>query len=110
MIAALRRNWLLVFTTISIAAVTVAAVLAARSGNEQEARAGACPQGQQRVKAERDREGEKAKGEAGDYESHFAGKCAPVSHPESAKDLAKFTEYASTRQGADTQAQFSKAV
>jgi hypothetical protein len=62
-----------------------------------------------RGEKEREREQDK-KGEPGDYESNFKGECAPVSHPESNRDLAKFNEYAGTRQGSDSPEQFAKAL
>ena len=112
----------------SAVAVVVVALLMS-GGGESKRTAGACPAGQRVVSengegessvliggghSERERDkGGKAradKGEAGDYESHFRGRCAPVSHPESSHDLAKFNEYASTRQGADSPGAMSKAL
>lgn len=123
---------------IAIAAAVFAVVLLTGGGDESTRTAGACPAGQRLVsetenetaagvlvggpvreseeerERERDKgEGDKDKGgehEAGDYESNFRGKCAPVRHPESSRDLAKFTEHASLRQGSDTPAAFAKAV
>src|SRR4051794_19813716 len=57
-----------------------------------------------------ERGGPGREGEPGDYESHFRGRCAPVSHPESNGDLAKFNDYASLRQGSDSPAAFARAV
>jgi photosystem II stability/assembly factor-like uncharacterized protein len=89
-------------------AVGVVAVLLG-SGGESTRTAEKCPVGQRLVRAQGD--GDKAaRGESGDYESHFRGKCAPVSHPESSKDLAKFNEYASTRQGSDSPGAFAAAL
>ena len=118
----------------AVATVAVSALLLTRGGGDSSKRAAeACPAGQLRVSdrgegessvliggpvrksdSERERERERDKGakevEAGDYESNFKGKCAPVSHPESSRDLAKFNEYAGTRQGSDTPGQFAKAL
>jgi hypothetical protein len=128
----------LLLTLAVLAAIAVSGGLLLGAHSEDSKRvADACPLGQRvvnengaesgtaliggRVKgggeAERERErarkqGGKAadRGEAGDYESHFRGKCAPVAHPESSRDLAKFNEYAATRQGADSPQAFSRAV
>ncbi|MEA2427848.1 MAG: hypothetical protein QOF37_1476, partial [Thermoleophilaceae bacterium] len=123
MIAALRasagRHRLLVLTTTALAAIAAVVGLANRA--EQRRTARGCPSGQRVVRAdlvaaEGDAEQRKAEsgkrkaGEAGDYESHFAGKCAPVSHPESAKDLARFSDFAATRQGSDSPQAFAKAA
>jgi photosystem II stability/assembly factor-like uncharacterized protein len=124
----------------TVAIVAAAALLITRGGGETTRAAAACPAGQLRVsargegessaliggpvKSEAQREHGDAdkgkakapekdkapKGEAGDYESHFRGKCAPVAHPESARDLAKFNEFAGTRQGADSPREFAKAL
>ncbi|MEA2413298.1 MAG: hypothetical protein QOC77_3859, partial [Thermoleophilaceae bacterium] len=123
------RVWLLVSLFVIAAAAVAGGLLVAGGGSGPKTAASACPAGQRiiaageespsavliggKVKAgdkagERDRG--KARGEAGDYESHFRGRCAPVTHPESSKDLAKFNEYASTRQGSDSPQAFSKAL
>src|SRR4051812_12288553 len=60
--------------------------------------------------ADGDRDAGKPEGELGDYESHFRGECAPVGHPESNRDLAKFNEEAAERQGSDTPEEFTKAL
>jgi hypothetical protein len=128
----------LLLTLAVLAAIAVSGGLLLGAHSEDSKRvADACPLGQRvvnengaesgtaliggRVKgggeAERERERERKqggkgadRGEAGDYESHFRGKCAPVAHPESSRDLAKFNEYAATRQGADSPQAFSRAV
>jgi photosystem II stability/assembly factor-like uncharacterized protein len=119
----------------AVAIVAVAALLLTRGGSDSKRTADSCPAGQRlvsergegdssvliggpvRSEAEREAEmererGEKEKkrGEAGDYESNFKGECAPVGHPESNRDLAKFNEYAGTRQGSDSPQQFAKAL
>ncbi|MEA2423298.1 MAG: hypothetical protein QOF55_2397 [Thermoleophilaceae bacterium] len=87
-------------------AVGVAALLLSGGGASKRT-ASTCPAGQIRVPAKA--EGE-ARSESGDYESHFRGRCAPISHPESSQDLAKFNEFASARQGSDSPGAFSKAL
>src|SRR4051794_32043694 len=114
----------------AVVLIAVASLLLTRGGDKSTRAAAACPAGQVRVpdreegqssvliggpvKGERDRErerdGAKDKGETGDYESNFKGECAPAGHPESSRDLAKFDEYAGTRQGADSPEQFQKAL
>src|SRR4051812_23202787 len=118
-----------------VAGAALAAVLLLRGGSDTERTASAaCPTGQRvvadnegassvliggRVKGEAEREREHGdadrdrdagKGELGDYESHFKGKCAPVSHPESNRDLARFNEEAAERQGSDPPEEFAKAL
>src|SRR3954466_3582318 len=106
--------------------IALVVVLLARGDDEKSRTAKACPAGQVRVpdreegqssvliggpvKGGKEREREKDKGELGDYESNFKGDCAPAGHPESSRDLAKFDEYAGTRQGADSPEQFQKAL
>jgi photosystem II stability/assembly factor-like uncharacterized protein len=111
------------------AAAITAVLLLGGGGSESKRTASTCPVGQRIVSgrgesassvliggrlkggAEAERERERGKrGEAGDYESHFKGKCAPVGHPESNRDLAKFNEAASTRQGSDSPREFAKAL
>src|SRR4051812_48528638 len=99
-----RNGWLFAAIAAAAAAAVISIVaLTAGSGDERSAKA--CPQGQRVVREEGDAKGDDAererekKGEPREYESHFIGKCAPVSHPESDKDLAKFNEYAAGRQG-----------
>ncbi|MDX6659506.1 MAG: hypothetical protein QOJ55_328, partial [Solirubrobacteraceae bacterium] len=107
----------LVVTIAVLVAVAAAAVLAS-GGSSARRTAGACPAGQRLVPATAEAgapAGEKArehaaKGAAGDYESHFLGKCAPVAHPESNADLFKFNDFASTRQGSDSPRAFAKAL
>ncbi len=113
----------------ALAAVAVAALLLTRGGDSSSERtASACPAGQVRIadreegassvliggqakrEGEQDKDKGKAKGEAGDYESHFKGKCAPAGHPESARDLSKFNEYAGSRQGSDSPNEFANAL
>src|SRR3954454_17740919 len=110
----------------AVVLIAVASLLLARGGDKTERAAAACPAGQVLVpdreedqssvliggpvKGEKEREREKDKGELGDYESNFKGDCAPAGHPESSRDLAKFDEYAGTRQGADSPEQFAKAL
>src|SRR3954452_7397659 len=108
-----------------VAGALAAAVLLLTGGSDSKRTAqAACPAGQRMVT---ENEGESSvliggpvkkeegeardrKGELGDYESHFRGKCAPVSHPESNRDLARFNEEAAERQGSDTPEQFAKAL
>src|SRR3954449_10308059 len=93
---------------VALAGVVAAAVLLSSGGSESRRTASAaCPAGQ-RVVPERG-EAEES-GEGGDYESHFKGKCAPVSHPESPADLERFNEAAQNRQGSDTPKEFAKAL
>src|SRR4051794_34897566 len=122
----------------AVVLIAVASLLLARGGAETERAAAACPAGQLRVpdreegqssvliggpvkseanREERERERERErdkdkgdKGELGDYESNFKGDCPPAGPPESSRDLAKFDEYAGTRQGADSPEQFQKAL
>jgi hypothetical protein len=126
----LTGRYRLLLVLVLVAAV-VAVVIALATRGDGIRTAGECPAGQKRVsekgeapssvliggrtrpEAERESESERERehsGEAGDYESHFRGKCAPVSHPESARDLAKFNEYASTRQGSDSPDAFARAL
>src|SRR4051812_21732527 len=106
----IRRGTLLALGGACVIAVGIVfAILALGSDSKSEREAGQCPQGQRIVRAEDEPNGEK-KGEPREYESHFVGKCAPVSHPESDKDLARFTEFASTRHGSDTPRKFARAV
>src|SRR4051812_2949296 len=109
-----------------VAGVAAASVLLLSGGSEKKRTAsGNCPVGQRivsenespssvliggHVKEEEQGEEHERKGELGDYESHFKGKCAPVGHPESNRDLAKFNEEAAERQGSDTPEQFAKAL
>src|SRR3954454_20633733 len=93
----------------AVVTVAVAAFPFTRGGDGSERAAATCPAGQVRVpdrgegessvliggpvKSERERERDKDRREAGDYESNFKGECAPANHPESSRDLAKFNEY-----------------
>src|SRR4051794_38423112 len=95
------------FSMVALAAVAVAVLVLTGGQHAAKTSAKACPAGQRLVSESGERED---KGEAGDYESHFRGKCAPVAHPESNRDIAKFSEFASTRQGADSPQAFAKAV
>src|SRR4051794_36328688 len=105
MIAFAGRHRLLILTLAVLAALAGTLVAAMTGGGPaKRAAAGQCPPGQrvvradieeienagsgggEREKGEREkgeRNGEKKAdaGERGDYESHFKGKCAPVSHP-----------------------------
>jgi photosystem II stability/assembly factor-like uncharacterized protein len=83
----------------------VAVLLLIGRGSEPKRTAGTCPVGQRVVRA-----GGEASAESGGYESHFQGRCAPVAHPESPEDLAKFNEAASMRQGSDSADQFAAAL
>src|SRR3954465_8367605 len=99
MIAVLRRQWWLLLI-LALLAGTAAGLIALAGAPNERGSADACPQGQQLVRGEAESRKQKAeekdRGEGGDYESHFVGRCAPVSHPESSADLTKFNEYAST--------------
>jgi hypothetical protein len=106
----------------------VAVVLATSGGGEDRHAAETCPPGQRVVRAdieeveggereegEREREvelpgGERIEGETGDYESFFKGRCAPLKHPESARELTEFSDYASNRLGSDSARAFGRAV
>ena len=90
------------------AVVAVAVLLISGGGDKAKRTASACPPGQGIMRGEAD--GDRDKGEPGDYESHFRGKCAPLNHPESPKDLEKFNEFGSTRQGGDSPNAMAKAV
>jgi hypothetical protein len=104
-----QMNRLFVLLSMCVAAALAAAAIALIGDGGDGRRATAeCPAGQ-RLVAEHGEEGEEA-GEGGDYESHFAGRCAPLSHPESPRELAKFDEFASTRQGSDSPGAFAGAV
>src|SRR3954466_5331866 len=93
---------------VAVAGVVAAAVLLSSGGSESRRTASAaCPAGQ-RVVPERGEAEESGGG--GDYESHFRGKCAPISHPESSADIEKFNEAAQNRQGSDTPEEFAKAL
>jgi hypothetical protein len=118
-----RTRLLLLVAAAALAAGVAVALIGGGEGSSEKAAAGACPAGQRVIRAdideveggvagekEREKGKDKDRGEAGDYESHFKGRCAPVSHPESNKDLTKFSEYASTRQGSDSPQAFAKAV
>src|SRR3954451_21012787 len=112
MIAVLRRQWWLLLI-LALLARTAAGLIALAGAPNERRSADACPQGQQLVRDEGEKEkaeSRKQKAEGGDYESHVVGRCAPVSHPESNADLTKFNEYASTRQGSDTPREFAKAA
>ncbi len=85
MIAALRRHRLLVLLTASVAALALAAALASRSHE---------PAGHPVAD----------KGEKSEHKGEKAERL------DSNEDIAKFTDYASTRQGADTPRQFARAV
>jgi hypothetical protein len=95
------------FSIVAVAAVAVSVLVLTGGHDAAKTTAKACPAGQRFVSESGVKDDA---GEAGDYESHFRGKCAPVSHPESNRDIAKFSEYASTRQGADSPQAFAKAV
>ena len=95
------------FTLLAALAAAAAGVLAIAfsSGGPEKRTARSCPPGQRVV-----RESGENDGGSGDYESHFRGKCAPLRHPESAADIAKFNEFAGTRQGADSPKAFAKGL
>src|SRR4051794_38361415 len=94
------RYRLLILTAAALGGVALVALLSTGGAVR------VCPVGQRLVRGEGDAH-ERA---AGDYESHFKGRCAPVAHPESDRDLARFSEYAASRQGADTPREFARAV
>jgi hypothetical protein len=99
------------FILLTVAALAAVALVAMLGGgrSERAAEAKACPEGQTRVRAEGGEERDR-RGEPGNYESHFVGKCIPIQHPESNEDLQKFNDYAAMRQGSDSPKAFSRAV
>ena len=106
------KRALFALVVLAVMAATAVLVLAPGGHDRRTAETGTCPVGQ-RIVSEAGEEGDGDKGkeaDSGDYESHFKGKCAPVSHPESTKDIAKFNDYASTRQGSDSPREFSRAL
>src|SRR3954447_22189244 len=92
----------------AVAGAATAAVLLLTSGSAQKRTASTCPAGQRIVREDGQRDEGDRGGEGGDYESHFRGRCAPVSHPESPADLERFNEAAQNRQGSDTAEEFAQ--
>src|SRR3954454_24557173 len=76
------RYRLLILTAAALGGVALVALLSTGGAVR------VCPVGQRLVRGEGDAH-ERA---AGDYESHFKGRCAPVAHLESDRDLARFSE------------------
>jgi hypothetical protein len=92
----------------AIAGAVAAAVVLLTGGTESRRTASAaCPVGQ-RIVPQNGEDGDR--GESGDYEAHFRGKCAPVAHPESTADIEKFNEAAQSRQGSDSPKEFAQAL